>query len=37
VVDYILFGVGATLSAGMISYWCYWRILEHRRGRGRRW
>jgi hypothetical protein len=37
VAGYIIFGVGAALAAGMISFWCYQRIAEHRTGRGRRW
>jgi hypothetical protein len=37
VFDYIIFGVGAVLAAGMISFWCYRRMVEHRRDRGRRW
>jgi hypothetical protein len=37
VFGYILFGVGAALGSGMISFWCYQRFAERRYGRGRRW
>jgi len=34
---FIIFGVCAVLGAVMIGHWCYRRIAEHRKGRGRRW